>query len=222
MKKNGIVALAMAATFTLVAAPAAQADNSRAGQVAQPESRATALTESASDSRFSDRDVAKLLLLGEGPMATPELVNLLGFDPNRPKADPAEVEKLLDLYLASVPNFHGKVTVPFQSGKPMKVDSALRTLSSTYNEFLRVNAAVPETGENPEFSAQGWAWMGANVLIYANAIGVANAVGYTNVGVATFALATLGFVTWYLPDYGSDSGIDREARVAELADAVAE
>lgn len=220
MKKNSIIALAMAAALTLVAAPAAQAANSRAGQVAQPESRAQTLASSASQSKYSDRDVAKLLLLGEGPMATPELNALLGFDPNRPKADPTEVEELLDLYLASVPNFHGKVTVPFQSGNPMRVDSALKTLSTTYNEFLREQTAVPENGESSNASARGWFWMGANVAVYANAVGVANAVGYTNVGVATFAVATIGFVTWYLPDHDSSSGMDRDAQVAELANAV--
>ena len=63
-----------------------------------------------------------------------------------------------------------------------------------------------------------WAW----VMVYANAAAVANAVVYANAGVATFALATLAVVTWYLED-GSPAGtsFEREHFIKTLTDALA-
>lgn len=225
VKKNSIIAVAMVAAFSMVALPVASAQNphgssSSPTQTVQPESRAQALASSASKAEYNDRDVAKLLLAGEGPMATPKLTGLLGFDKKRPKANPEDLEKLLDLYLATVPDFHETVSVPFQSGDPMRVDSALRKLSTTFNAFLNEHGESPEREDEVSVSPYGWLWMGANVVIYANAVGVANAVGYANLGVATLALATIGVVVWYLPGYDSASGIDRDARVAQLANAV--
>ncbi|MEI4741685.1 hypothetical protein [Rhodococcus erythropolis] len=228
MKKASIITVATVAAFSMVAVPVASAQSpfgssSSPAQISQPESRAQALASSASEAsvaEYSDRDVAKLLLSGEGPMANSELNGLLGFDENRPKPDPADLEKLLDLYLATVPDFHETVSVPFLSGDPIRVDSALRSISTSYNKFVNDYVGYPGPTDNVEISPQGWFWMGANVAIYANAVGVANAIGYANVGVATLALATIGFVTWYLPGYDSISGIDRDARVAQLANAV--
>lgn len=223
MKKT-IIAVTAAAVLAMAAGPVAYAqeqDNpSPSTQTAQPESRAQALASNASEGQYTDRDVAKLLLVGDGPMATPELNRLLGFDESRPKADPAELEKVLDLYLATVPDFDVTVSAPFQSGDPIRVDAALRHLSTTFNNFVNEQAGSAERPGGPTISPQGWTWMGANVAIYANAVALSNAVGYTNVGVATLALATIAFVTWYLPGYDSTSDIDRDARVAQLADAV--
>ncbi|MDO4929093.1 MAG: hypothetical protein Q3976_08580 [Corynebacterium sp.] len=134
-----------------------------------------------------------------------------------------ELFPIIDQYIQSTDRIEEEVTVPFQSGDPAKVDSALRVLSSTFNDFIQEKTGGAKGSQiaNSLSQAKGWTWMGANVVIYANAVGVANAVGYANVGVATLALATIGFVTWYLPDEDSAAGsIDRDELVESITSAL--
>lgn len=165
---------------------------------------------------YTDREVAQLLLAGQGRIAEekPELVKILGFSEQKPETDMVKLNLMLDEYLAETPDFHERVAVPFQSGNPQKVDRALIHISET---FLNYANARQQIFTADQAALQGWLWMGAYVAIYANIVGLANAVGYANVAVATLAVATIGIVTWYLPEgAGGASKIDREERIAKM------
>lgn len=170
--------------------------------------------------KYTDQEVAQLLLSGQGRIVEekPEFLDVLGFSQEKPDADMAKLNLMIDEYLATVPDFHEKVSVPFQSVNPQEMDNALVYLSET---FLKYADARQKTVSADDVALQGWTWMGANVAIYANAIGVANAVGYANAAVATLAVATIAVVTWYLPgENGGASTIDRQERIATMADII--
>jgi SdpC family antimicrobial peptide len=174
--------------------------------------------------KYSDTDLLKLLLAAQGPIADahPELKRMLGFNPDKPHTEDAALGKVVAGYLAAHPGFHQDMAVPFHSGDPVRVDAALRDFSISFNKWLK-ETSQPVDGGKPQAVAQakGWFWMGAYVAIYVNAVGAANAVGYTNAGVATNALATLVVVTWYLEDGSPNgSGIERDAFVDALTSAL--
>ncbi|MFJ3876584.1 hypothetical protein ACIPW5_03890 [Streptomyces sp. NPDC090077] len=173
---------------------------------------------------YSDADLLRLLLAAQGPIADahPELKRMLGFNPDKPQTDDAALDRVVSEYLAAHPGFHQDLAVPFQSGDPVRVDAALRDFSLSFNDWLKATAQPAAADGAPAVAqARGWFWMGAYVAIYVNAVGAANAVAYTNAGVATNALATLVVVTWYLED-GSPSGsdIERDAFVSALTSAL--
>ncbi|MEU8892905.1 hypothetical protein [Streptomyces sp. NPDC048442] len=174
--------------------------------------------------KYSDQDLLKLLLAAQGPVADahPELKQMLGFNPDKPHTDDGALTKVIAGYLAAHPDFHPDMAVPFHSGDPVRVDAALRDFSVSFNKWLKETAQPVDSGK-PQAVAQakGWFWMGAYVAIYVNAVGAANAVAYTNAGVATNALATLVVVTWYLEDGSpTGSGIERDAFVDALTSAL--
>ncbi|MCX5204974.1 hypothetical protein OG897_26400 [Streptomyces sp. NBC_00237] len=174
--------------------------------------------------KYSDTDLLQLLLAAQGPIAEahPELKQMLGFNPDKPQTDEGALGKVIAGYLGAHPNFHQEMAVPFHTGDPVRVDAALRDFSISFNKWLKATSQ-PVEGKKPEAVAQakGWFWMGAYVAIYVNAVGAANAVAYTNAGVATNALATLVVVTWYLEDGSpTGSGIERDAFVEALTSAL--
>ncbi|WP_328811771.1 hypothetical protein [Rhodococcus sp. NBC_00294] len=216
-------------TLGLAVVPTATAQDSdpQSGSTGAAPARASLSSPVSTEASYSDRDVLKLLLAGQGQLASdrPELLNVLGFSADKPASDEGALDRVVSDYLSAHPDFHETVSVPFQSGDPARIDSALATLTRNFNSFLdesgrEVDPAV--VGQDGGATARGWAWAGANVVIYANAVGVANAVGYANVGVATLALATIAFVTWYLPDGSGMAGdpIDHENRIAQIATAL--
>ncbi|MGW7306824.1 hypothetical protein ACWGI1_14735 [Streptomyces sp. NPDC054835] len=173
---------------------------------------------------YSDTDLLRLLLAAQGPIADshPELKQMLGFNPDKPQTDTDALDRVIAGYLAAHPSFHRDVAAALQSGDPVRVDTALRAFSVCFNGWLKQTAQpAPGGGEPVVAQARGWFWMGAYVAIYANAVGAANAIAYTNAGVATNALATLVVVTWYLED-GSpgSSDIERDAFVNALTSAL--
>ncbi|MFE1384364.1 hypothetical protein ACFW6S_36010 [Streptomyces sp. NPDC058740] len=173
---------------------------------------------------YSDTDLLRLLLAAQGPIADahPELKQMLGFNPDKPQTDTEALDRVIAGYLAAHPGFHQDTAAPLQSGDPVRVDAALRDFSVSFNKWLKQTAQPTADGGGPAVAqARGWFWMGAYVAIYVNAVGTANAVAYTNAGVATNALATLVVVTWYLED-GSPNGsdIERDAFVNALTSAL--
>ncbi|MFI8266627.1 hypothetical protein [Streptomyces sp. NPDC085665] len=161
--------------------------------------------------QYSDEALLQLLLAAQGPIADahPGLQRMLGFNPGKPQTDETALNIIITDYLAAHPGFHKEVAVPFHSGDPVKVDAALRDFSIGFNEFVKQHGAAVHAGNEVAPHARGWFWMGTYVAVYANAVGAANAVAYTNAGVATNALATLVVVTCYLED-GSPVGSDIE------------
>lgn len=217
MKKKTL-ALATAAAIAVATVPVSFAVNSTPN-----DSRATPIEEAVPSGNYDDRDVAQLLLTGTGPMATQEVQDALGFENDRPRPSETELQELLTDYLGSVPSFHEEVTVPFQSGNPAKVDSALQALTKSFESYVNSKAEEEgdESGKLTESDAEPyWGWMGANVAIYANAIGASQAVVYTIAGVATLALGTIYATIWYLPDDESQNNIDRQEKVASLNEAL--
>ncbi|MFF5333496.1 hypothetical protein [Streptomyces sp. NPDC013181] len=172
--------------------------------------------------KYSDTELLQLLLAAQGPIAEayPELKSMLGFNPDKPHTDEDALNQIIAGYLAAHPEFHETSAVPFHSGDPVLVDAALRDFSVSFIDYVKENGE-PVEGEGPEAQPSGWFYMGAYVAIYVNAVGAANAVAYTNAGVATNALATLVVVTWYLEDGSpSGSGIERDAFVAAFTSAL--
>ncbi|GAA3374562.1 hypothetical protein [Streptomyces racemochromogenes] len=174
---------------------------------------------------YSDTDLLRLLLAAQGPIADahPELKRMLSFDPAKPRTDDEALDRVIAGYLAAHPGFHEDTAAGFHSGDPVRVDAALRDFSVSFNKWLGQTSRPAGDGAGPAGVAQarGWFWMGAYVAVYVNAVGAANAVAYTNAGVATNALATLVVVTWYLED-GSPNGsdIERDAFVDALTSAL--
>ncbi|MFK8851375.1 hypothetical protein [Streptomyces sp. Ac-502] len=173
-------------------------------------------------SKYSDRELLQLLLAAQGPIADahPELKQMLGFNPSKPHTNEEALGKIITGYLAAHPEFHEKMAIPFHSGDPVRVDTALRDFSVTFIDYIKKNAQ-PANSSRAQAQTRGWFWMGANVAIYVNAVGAANAVAYTTAGVATNALATLVVVTWYLEDgKPASTGIERDAFVDALTSAL--
>lgn len=172
--------------------------------------------------RYSDREVAQLLLAGQGTIAEekPELLQQLGFSREKPTTDSTKLNLMIDEYLTTAPDFHNEVAVPFQSEDPRQVDEALASISESFLKYAETKQASAPANEA---SLQGWTWMGANAVLYANAAAVANAVVYTNAAVATLAVATIALVTWYLPDAsGQASTIDRQERISTITKIMAD
>ncbi|MBZ4319755.1 hypothetical protein [Streptomyces huiliensis] len=219
--RNAVAALVAGSIIVVggVTTQSAVADGAPGGAVPSKAQLKEAAKETA---KFSDAELLQLLLAAQGPIADahPELKRMLGFDASKPRTDEAALDKVIAGYLAAHPEFHRAMAVPFQSGDPVRVGAALRDFSVTFNQFIKKNARPVNGGKGPAL-ASGWTWMGAYVIIYANAVGAANALAYTNAGVATNALATLVVVTWYLEDgkpVGSD--IERDAFVDALTSAL--
>ncbi|WP_226351962.1 hypothetical protein [Pseudonocardia sp. ICBG601] len=166
---------------------------------------------------YSDVDILKLLLAGQGDAADqhPQLRTILGFAPDKPNTLDEPLMGVIRDYLRTSPSFHSSVSEPLQSGDPERVDEALRSFTKSFIEFAHSNQKIQQGA--PSDYARGWTYMGAYVAIYVNALGVANAVAYANVGVATFALATLGVVTFYLDGDNPANQFEREQVVAEVA-----
>ncbi|MGW2324211.1 hypothetical protein ACWC5C_00430 [Streptomyces sp. NPDC001700] len=172
--------------------------------------------------KYSDAQFLQLLLAAQGPIAdaNPELKRMLGFDPDKPHTNEKALNKVIARYLAAHPGFHQDMAVPFQSGDPVRVNAALRDFSISFNKWIK-ETGKPAASGKARAQESGWFWMGAYVAIYVNAAGAANAVAYTNAGVATNALATLVVVTWYLEDGSpSGSGIERDTFVNALTTAL--
>lgn len=218
------VSLILLLGFTAPAAADQGAADANAEDYIAGDNRAKVISEQNQDSYYSTEEVLQLLLAGQGPMATEEMLDALGFAENLPNTDDGALDQLIDDYTESTSSIESKVTEPFQSGDPLKVDYALRNVSETFTEFVdsQFGADLNSNSTKNLVSAKGRVWMGANVAIYANAVGVANVVGYANAGVATLALATIGFFTWYLPDHENAAGsIDRGAQIEEISVALA-
>ncbi len=166
---------------------------------------------------YSDTEILKLLLAGQGDIADqhPQLRTVLGFAPDKPNTLDEPLMRVVRDYLGKSPNFHSSVAKPLQTGDPERADEALRSFTESFIEFARSNHEIQQGA--PSSYARGWTYMGAYVAIYVNALGVANAVGYANVGVATFALATLGVVTFYLDGDNPANQFEREQVAAEVA-----
>ncbi|MBE1460496.1 SdpC family antimicrobial peptide [Nocardiopsis terrae] len=169
---------------------------------------------------YSQEEILQLLLAGQGPIAEahPDLLDTLGFSPEKPHTDEEALDQLISDYLTYEKDFEEKVAVPVRTGDPQKVEAALVALSESFMGFL--DASADNTGSSP--TAAGWTYQGVNVAIYANAVGVVNVAGYTNAGVATLALATLAVVTLYLEDEdASQNGFEKQHVINELTEAMA-
>ncbi|WP_017609226.1 hypothetical protein [Nocardiopsis xinjiangensis] len=206
-----------------VPATAGTAPNSVQQQVTEQNPGRAELKEDLSPiADYSDQEILQLLLAAQGPIAEdhPELPRLLGFDEEKPHTDTEGLAVIIDEYLKFEPDFDELVSQPLQSGDPDEVDRALMAFTGSFMEFMEVSAEELGDGWEEQASGAGWTWQGANVAIYANALGVANVVGYTNAGVATFALAAVAVVKLYLDDSGPQgAGFEREHFVNEFATA---
>lgn len=169
---------------------------------------------------YSDTEILQLLLAGQGRVVdeNPELRSILGFSPDKPNTLDAPLQAVIREYLSKAPDFNSAVSQPLQSGDPERVDEALRYFTKGFVEFAHSSHLVHQGA--PSSYARGWTYMGAYVAIYVNALGVANAVAYANVGVATFALATLGVVTFYLDGDNPVTQFEHEQVAAEVARAL--
>lgn len=238
MKSRGIAAVV--AVFALSAgvygaAPAQAAPDPTTTAAPDASGRAVLKRSVQNLSKYSDYQVLQLLLAAQGPVADkhPELKQLLGFDPKKPHTDERALAAVIKGYLKYNPNFHTETSLPLQSGNPQAVEAGLRTFSTSFTNFVQYStkkhqatASKAEMEKYRETTAQangrGWLWMGAYVAVYANAAAVANAVVYANAAVATFALATLAVVVWYLEDESpSGTSFEKEHFVKTMTDAFA-
>ncbi|MEU8762722.1 hypothetical protein [Streptomyces sp. NPDC048659] len=221
--KRTIAAVAMLSVL-MTGGVTAQAAFADAGHGASAPGKARLKETMRQTTEYSNEDLLQLLLAAQGPIADthPDLKRMLGFNPDKPRTDTEALDTVIAGYLAARPGFRQEVAAPLHSGDPVRVDAALRDFSLSFNKWLKETAQpAPDGGAPAVAQARGWFWMGAYVAIYANAVGAANAVAYTNAGVATNALATLVVVTWYLEDGSpTGSGIERDAFVDALTSAL--
>ncbi len=183
-------------------------------------------------STHSDEEILQLLFAGVGPIADqhPDIVESLGFAPGRPLPQEAELADFVDSFLRATPRFHETVAVPLTSGDPLLVERALKTVTAQLEEYVAAEAAQARPGpvQDPGMTGLGYwhtttnIYLGSQIAAYAHIGAVANAAVYANVGLATFALATLGIVTWYLMDDPEEfNDVERGAFVADMTDALA-
>ncbi|WP_435299095.1 hypothetical protein [Timonella sp. A28] len=183
-------------------------------------------------SRYDNKELLQLLFAGIGPIAdsNPEIVNQLGFDPNRPKVDSEQLSSLIEEFLDFYPDFDKQVRDRLSSGNPKIVEIGLVRLTEAYQDFLEVHYAEDlkqlQSSHAYTTAAKGCTSAGAKVCVIAYAGALVNAGIYANVAVATMAVlavavvATLGVVTWYLEDDKTEAmgtRIERESMVATMA-----
>ncbi|MEI7030935.1 hypothetical protein [Streptomyces pratensis] len=223
MKKR--IAVATAATCCILVSGAGfAAASAHETTSTRQESRAVLIEGSEGISipaSHTHEEILQLLLAGQGPIAeaNPDLVRMLGFAEDKPHTDEEALAQVIGQYLAFESDFDEKVARPITSGDPQKVNEALTAFSKSFMDFVGAEAEKPGNAA-PQDS--GWLYQGAYVAIYANAVGVANAVGYANVGVATFALATLAVTWFYLEDEDpAMSGFERDQVVGQVTEALA-
>ncbi|MEZ0167024.1 hypothetical protein AB2L27_19905 [Kineococcus sp. LSe6-4] len=143
--------------------------------------------------KYSDEDVLKLLLAGQGPIAQkhPDLLNQLGFDPNRPMTDPAVLDNLVQLYMDYHPEFSNEIRRPLETGDPRAVERALIRLTEKYREFAQDVLGI---NSDEMVQARGACDGGAKACTVAYIAAVANGAVYANVAGATFVFVAAAAV----------------------------
>lgn len=228
MNRKALTAVAVSAitVFTSVgstqawAQPSGSLGSSQAQSIDQEQGSNNADTGTRVLTRYSSREIIKLLLAGQGQAAddNPDLIRFLGFDPEKPITDPDSLDALVSEYLEFDPEFDSTVRPDVSSGDPLRTEAALVSFTETFQEFLaKKGQEVP--GETP-VQARGCG-AGAEVCFAAYAVVMVNGALYANVAVATLAVATIAFGWFYLMDDGSSvSEIERTTFISDLTSAM--
>lgn len=160
-------------------------------------------------------DLLALLLAGTGPLAeaNPDLVQFLGFNPDRPAVDQAALRSLSKQYLKHDREFTSTAEA-IASGDPMAVEAALVTFTASFHDFLTSQGKVAKDSSD-RIAATGCGWKGCfAITLYVTA----NVAVYANVAGATNAVATLVLAWFYLMDSdGQETQLERDHLVSLMA-----
>ena len=157
---------------------------------AADETREEAVNES--ELLLDDADIVELLVFGTGPAVdeNPELAKITGTNnPNHYQPSTEDVTVAADLLYAHIPGFHQRVTVPLQSGNPLRIRKALLIVRTALHDI------VDSMGSGNNYSARGWFWHDANVAVEINGAAVLNAAVYANAALA----AEVAWVLYVVP-----------------------
>lgn len=176
MAHKRTIALVSAAALLLVgggitAAPAmAATDSSNASHV------------TASARAYSDTDAVEFLALGSGRIDAdhPGLIHSLGYDAPEQGYTAAQVAQLLSKVTAIDPAFHDHVTVPLQSGNPLKVERAIDAYNRTILTLAKSTGSTPDTGVHTDCVVLGVVFV-VGAAVVAGAALVVVVVSTTNV-----------------------------------------
>lgn len=114
-----VIAGALIASTGQMASATDSATDSATVSVESNPSRATAIGVNQI-SKHSDREVLELLLAGKGAIAqaTPKIVDVLGFAPDRAQISDDDLALVVAAYLAFNPGFREQVLPGLTSGRP--------------------------------------------------------------------------------------------------------
>ncbi|MGX1695283.1 hypothetical protein ACWIBQ_07890 [Microbacterium keratanolyticum] len=138
--KTSIAILATLTTAIAFGAVAPPSYSSASSAVA-PQS-----VESSSEALYTDAEVLEFMISGHGTLAE-ELPELSIYVPEAAEPLTArQLERVVDVFLSTEPNFHELVTVPFQSGDPFQTLGAIDALQSIAEQIGGVNARIQDGG----------------------------------------------------------------------------
>lgn len=145
---------------------------------------------------YEDGEIVKLLLAGQGLVAkdNPQVVEDLGFDPERPVADPQELQVVVDEYLAYSADFN-EIRNTLESGDPRLVESGLVSFTEDFQAFVENEHGLQTDDKTPSAHTQNCDGSACvNVAAVANAAAAVNGAVYANVAGATFAVAAVAVI----------------------------
>lgn len=169
------------------------------------------------DRKYSDGDVLKLLLAGQGPVAddNPELLRYLGFAANRPMTDPEILDELVVDFLEYYPEFSEEIRAPLESGDPRQVEHALMDLTTVYEGYyLETYEVRLNTGD---YGMAGCGWAVACAYVAVTGLAVANGAAYATVAGVTFVFvaAAAVFIVGPIAYLDDKNGVDSRATALE-------
>jgi len=204
------------------AAVAATDSPTRSGSVvvaADSPGRASLVRTERSATRYTDAQVLRFLVLAEGKIAAdhPQLAPSLGFTPASAEVDRAAADRLMADYLAATPDFHGRVSVPVQSGDPKRVDAALERFATSFNAYVKALYQQDMVKSEGEVSTQGWVYTATWAVTAGWVLAAAGAVVYGAVAGFHAGVAVTVIVYVYLPGIeGAPTSIERDTMVHSI------
>ncbi|MBP2266148.1 SdpC family antimicrobial peptide [Pseudarthrobacter sp. PvP004] len=180
---------------------------------------------------YSAEDALRLLLAGVGPLAesNPRLLSLLGFAADRPVPTLAEVDPIVQDFMAYYPGFSSEVLPKLRSGKLRSVEAGLATFTEKFYDYLAYRKAITDPQDAQQVAPYGcgvtWTWAAVAAFVVANGALYANVAVATLVVVAGGAVLVLLVVPGYLAnkDYMTTAGVEeigRDTAIAELTRAL--
>lgn len=218
MKKNSFaIIMASVVTTGVVIAPTSMAtsENNPAIEGVNPDESPISY---AKPMKYGDKDVLKLILFAQGPIAerNPELAQKLLKGKPKPQMPSEEAfDSVVDQLKRVDPDYHELVTEGVQRNNPQDAENAMQRLSDDLSKIYEL-----EKKPDQERGVTTWAWHDAHVVIETEALGAAAVVVFEAAAAAHVAAVVIAIVpaaASYQFEFNNGSQIDRQQMVATVS-----